>query len=93
MKSLCIIPCWNEEDKLPKLINQIKNFNQSNYRWDFLFINNGSTDKSLRIIKESKINFLTYKVNMGIGYALINGLRIGAEKNYDAIIHLAETEK
>jgi glycosyltransferase involved in cell wall biosynthesis len=93
MTALCIIPCWNEENKLPKLINQIKNFDQSNYKVDFLFINNGSTDKSLKIIKESKINFLTYQTNMGIGYALINGLRIGAEKNYDTIIHLAGNGK
>ena len=44
MKSLCIIPCWNEEHRLSNLINQIKNFDQSNYSVDFLFINNGSTD-------------------------------------------------
>ena len=93
MSSLCIIPCWNEEDKLPKLINQIKNFNQLNYKVDFLFIDNGSTDKSLQIIKESKINYLTYKNNMGIGYALINGLKIGVKKNYDTIIHLAGNGK
>ena len=93
MNSLCIIPCWNEEDKLPKLINQIKSFDQSNYKVDFLFINNGSTDKSLQIIKESKINYLTYQINMGIGYALINGLKIGTEKNYDSIIHLAGNGK
>ena len=93
MNSLCIIPCWNEEDKLPKLINQIKSFDQSNYKVDFLFINNGSTDKSLQIIKESKINYLTYQINMGIGSALINGLKIGTEKNYDSIIHLAGNGK
>jgi glycosyltransferase involved in cell wall biosynthesis len=55
MRSLCIIPCWNEEDKLSKLINQIKNFDQSKYKVDFLFINNGY--KSLQIIKESQVDF------------------------------------
>lgn len=93
MRSLCIIPCWNEEDKLPNLINQIKNFNKSKYRVDFLFINNGSTDKSLQIIKESNFNFISYQVNMGIGYALIDGLKIGIKKNYDSIVHLAGNGK
>ena len=93
MRSLCIIPCWNEEDKLPNLINQIKNFNKSKYRVDFLFINNGSTDKSLQIIKESSLNFISYQINMGIGYALIDGLKIGIKRNYDSIVHLAGNGK
>lgn len=93
MSSLCVIPCWNEEDKLPNLINQIKSFNQSKYEVDFLFINNGSSDKSLQIIKESNFDFISYEINMGIGYALIDGLKIGIKKNYDSIIHLAGNGK
>ncbi len=93
MKSLCIIPCWNEEDKLPTLINQIKNFDQSKYKVDFLFINNGSTDKSLEIIKESKIDFISYQMNMGAGYALIDGLKMGIKKKYDSMVHIAANGK
>ena len=93
MRSLCIIPCWNEEDKLSKLINQIKNFDQSKYKVDFLFINNGSTDRSLQIIKESQIEFINYQNNKGASYALIDGLKIGIEKNYDSMVHLAANGK
>ena len=70
MKSLCIIPCWNEEDKLSNLINQIKNFDQSKHAVDFLFINNGSTDKSLQIITDAKISVKSYEANRGAGFAL-----------------------
>ncbi len=93
MKSLCVIPCWNEEDKLSGLINQIKNFDQSTYEVDFLFINNGSTDNSLKLIKESNINYISYKINKGAGYALIDGLKIGIDKNYDTMVHLAANGK
>lgn len=93
MKSLCIIPCWNEEDKLPNLINQIKNFDQSKYAVDFLFINNGSTDKSLQIITDAKISVKSYEVNRGAGFALIDGLKIGIKNNYDIIVHLAANGK
>ncbi len=93
MKSLCIIPCWNEEDKLSNLINQIKNFDQTNYKVDFLFINNGSTDKSLKIIEDSKIEVKSYTSNKGAGYALIDGLKIGINKNYEVIVHLAANGK
>jgi glycosyltransferase involved in cell wall biosynthesis len=93
MKSLCIIPCWNEEHRLSNLINQIKNFDQSNYSVDFLFINNGSTDNSLKIIEDSQIMVKSYKQNRGAGYALIDGLKIGIEKNYDVMVHLAANGK
>ena len=89
MKSLCIIPCWNEEHRLSNLINQIKNFDQSNYSVDFLFINNGSTDNSLKIIEDSQIMVKSYEQNRGAGYALIDGLKIGIKKNYDVMVHLA----
>tara|TARA_A100001011_G_scaffold91683_1_gene96352 strand:- start:30174 stop:30902 length:729 start_codon:yes stop_codon:yes gene_type:complete len=93
MKSLCIIPCWNEEDKLSNLINQIKNFDQSKYIVDFLFINNGSSDNSLKIIEDSQISVKSYETNKGAGYALIDGLKIGIEKKYDVIVHLAANGK
>jgi len=93
MKSLCIITCWNEEDKLSNLIKQIKNFDQSKYAVDFLFINNGSTDKSLKIITDAKISVKSYEVNRGAGFALIDGLKIGIKNNYDIIIHLAANGK
>ena len=86
MKSLCIIPCWNEENRLIDLINQIKNFDQKNIV-DFLFINNGSTDNSLKIIESNNLNVKSYKNNNGIGYALIDGLKIGIENSYDIVIH------
>ena len=93
MKSLCIVPCWNEENRLSNLINQIKNFDQSKYLIDFLFINNGSTDNSLKILKNNKMKVKSYDKNKGIGFALIDGLKIGIENNYDIIIHLAANGK
>ena len=85
MKSLCIVPCWNEENRLSNLINQIKNFDQSKYLVDFLFINNGSSDNSLKILKNSKMKVKSYNKNKGIGFALIDGLKIGIKNNYDII--------
>ena len=93
MKSLCIVPCWNEENRLSNLINQIKNFDQSKYLVDFLFINNGSTDNSLKILNNNKMKVKSYDKNKGIGFALIDGLKIGIKNNYDIIIHLAANGK
>tara|TARA_B110000971_G_C20028890_1_gene510309 strand:+ start:1024 stop:1752 length:729 start_codon:yes stop_codon:yes gene_type:complete len=93
MRSLCLIPCFNEENKLLDLIKQIKNFDQTKYKVDFLFIDNGSTDRSLQIIKESQVEFISYQINKGVGYALIDGLKIGIKKNYDSMVHIAANGK
>ena len=93
MKSLCVIPCWNEENRLPDLINQIKNFDQAKYFVDFLFINNGSSDNSLQILNDNGMKVINYDKNKGIGFALIDGLKIGIKNKYDIIIHLAANGK
>ena len=53
MKVLCIIPVYNEDSKLNNLINQIKIYPYKKFNLDYIFVNNGSTDKSLDIIKSN----------------------------------------
>ena len=93
MSYLCIAPCWNEEKRLPELLKSIKEFKLKNTKVDFLFFDNGSTDKSLQIIQDFDIPVIKYEKNMGAGYALIHGLKIGIEKNYFGMIHLAANGK
>jgi glycosyltransferase involved in cell wall biosynthesis len=93
MSYLCIAPCWNEEKRLPELLKSIKEFQLKNTKVDFLFFDNGSTDQSLQIIQDFDIPVIKYEKNMGAGYALIHGLKIGIEKNYFGMIHLAANGK
>ena len=93
MKTLCVIPVFNEDTKLISLINQIKINEYKNYGLKYIFINNGSPDNSLNIIKKNNIKFLNLKKNMGVGYALILGYLFAKKHNYDYIIHLAGNGK
>ena len=93
MKTLCVIPVFNEDTKLISLINQIKINEYKNYGLKYIFINNGSTDNSLNIIKKNNIKLLNLKKNMGVGYALILGYLFAKKHNYDYIIHLAGNGK
>ena len=88
-KSLSIIfPLFNEENRLPKLFKKIKKFTLKNkYYLDFIFVNDGSTDKSLTLIKAFKkqnkaikIKILNYKKNKGKGYALKQGVLASNKK-------------
>ena len=55
MKSICIIPIYNEYDKLNKLFSKIKKNKHKNFGLTYLAINNGSSDQSLNLIKKHKI--------------------------------------
>ncbi len=76
-----IIPAYNEEDSLPylyerltKLIDDIKN-----YEFEILFVNDGSKDKTLEIIKEyrkkdNRFAYVNLSRNFGKEIAMIAGL-------------------
>ena len=89
IKSLSIIfPLFNEQNRLPKLFKKIKKFtSKSKYHLDFIFVNDGSTDKSLILIKEFKkknkiikVKIVSYKKNKGKGYALKQGVLVSNRK-------------
>lgn len=93
MKFLCIVPIFNEESKLKTLLSEIQTYKKKNSDVDFLIINNGSTDKSLDILKSSNLRVVSLNKNYGVGYALIHGLSISLRENYNYVIHLAGNGK
>ena len=60
-KILCIIPVYNEELRLPSLINKVKKTKKKIKNINFLFINNGSNDQSLYFLKKNKLHFINEK--------------------------------
>ena len=49
-----IIPAYNEEESLPLLYDRLKKLmeNMKNYEFEILFVNDGSKDKTIEIIKD-----------------------------------------
>tara|TARA_B100000989_G_C19415416_1_gene416244 strand:- start:92 stop:826 length:735 start_codon:yes stop_codon:yes gene_type:complete len=90
IKSLSIIfPLYNEQHRLSKLFSQIikqKNFKKKNT--EFIFVNDGSNDESLKMIidfiskNKQKINIklISYKKNQGKGFALKKGVFLAKKK-------------
>ena len=87
-KSISIIyPVFNEEKRLGKVFSDIKKFERlTNYiEKEYIFVDDGSSDNSLSLIKKKakenkKFKFITYKKNMGKGYALKKGVKIAKKK-------------
>ena len=93
MKSICIIPIYNEYNKLNKLLSKIKKYNHKKFNLTYLAINNGSTDGSLNLIKKSKIKYINLKKNYGVGYALMVGYQYAKKEAFDCVVHLAGNGK
>ncbi len=77
-----IIPVFNEQNYIEKLFEQLKlYFNKNNI--EVIFINDGSTDSSLKILNKIKIennynfllNIITLDINSGKGKAIQTGLK------------------
>ncbi len=72
-----IIPCFNEEKTIKKVIEKVKQYNK--YEVEIIIVNDGSTDGSNKIledIKEKNIKILNHKINSGKGKAIQTGLRV-----------------
>lgn len=74
-----IVPLYNEEESLPKLIEWIERvMNENKYTYEVIFVNDGSTDKSWNVIeslqKQSKnIRGIKFRHNYGKSPALYCG--------------------
>lgn len=82
IKSISIIyPIYNEQKRLSKTIRDIKKFDKSNnsIKKEYILVNDGSTDKTLSLLKQKfnnkRIKIINYKINRGKGYALKLGVR------------------
>lgn len=77
-----IVPCYNEEATLPLFLAAVERVNETMQEsLEYIFINDGSTDKTLQVIKElyrknpGKVRFLSFSRNFGKEAALYAGLR------------------
>ena len=76
-----VIPAYNEEESLPILYDRMKKLmeNMENYEFEILFVNDGSKDKTINIIKQlraedKRICYLDFSRNFGKEIAMIAGL-------------------
>ena len=88
MKICVIIPTLNEENNILNIFNKLK---KTKIRFDLLFVDDNSRDKSRKIIKDlkSKFSYIKYifrNNKSGIGSAHKEGISFCYKKKYDLII-------
>lgn len=81
MKTVTIlIPCYNEEQSLPNLYEALNNVvgNISDYYFEYLFINDGSVDRTLEILRDlhkqdKRVHYVDLSRNFGKENAMLAG--------------------
>lgn len=75
-----IIPCYNEQESLPLLYSELVKVSQqmSEQNFEFLFVNDGSRDRTLDILKElaqkdERVKYISFSRNFGKESAMYAG--------------------
>lgn len=82
-KILLIIPAYNEEANILNVCKKIKEYDSN---LDYIVINDGSKDNTLKILQENNLNHINLVHNLGIGGAVQTGYKYAYENGYDIAI-------
>ncbi len=77
---LLIIPAYNESENIERVVdNLIENYPE----YDYVVVNDGSTDNTRKILHNRGYNYLDLPVNTGLAGAFRCGVRYANAKGYD----------
>lgn len=94
MKKIAIVvPCYNEQEAIPYFyeeVNKVSNTMNDNAEFEFLFVNDGSKDDTLKVLRElsqkdNRVKYISFSKNFGKEAAMYAGLK-EANGDYIAIM-------
>ncbi len=75
-----LIPCYNEAESLPLMIQKLEELAEGNdgYNWEFMFVNDGSSDDSIAVLRahrqeDQRVNYIDLSRNYGKEAAMLAG--------------------
>ena len=83
-KVLIIVPAYNEEGKIGKVLREIKNYASS-----ILVVDDGSSDRTYTEAKAEGVKVIRHNKNLGIGRVYMDAIRYALENKYDTCLHIA----
>lgn len=83
MKTLLIIPAYNEEESLESTINSLVEVRPD---VDFLVVNDGSKDGTVAVCRANSYPFLDLPTNLGLSGAFQAGMKYAYRHDYDCAI-------
>ncbi len=83
MKSLVVIPAYNEGQNIDKLLNQLR---ESVSDCDVLVVDDCSSDNTVEVVAGIGVTQINLPCNLGYAFALQTGLRYAVRYKYDAVV-------
>jgi glycosyltransferase involved in cell wall biosynthesis len=85
VKTLLIIPAYNEEENIVSLVERLdRDFPQ----YDYVIINDGSRDDTAEICRSHGYNLVNQPVNLGLAGAFRTGMKYALRHGYEAAVQL-----
>lgn len=81
MKLCIIIPTYNEEENIKKLLGELKPKN-----FDILVVDDGSTDSTVMLAEEQNVMLVKHNCRLGKGFSIRDGFNFAVKNNYEAVI-------
>lgn len=81
VKLSVVVPCYNEQSRFKEGFNHLYLYlKNQKYRWEIIFVNDGSKDSTSKLMQEMSknrpnIKIVSYEKNKGKGYAIIQGVK------------------
>lgn len=83
MRTLLIIPAYNEEENIARVIGTLE---KEYPQYDYVIVNDGSSDSTAEICRANGYRFLDLPVNLGLAGAFQAGIKYADKHGYDCAI-------
>lgn len=83
MKTLVVIPAYNEALNIEKTVHDLE-VNAPDV--DYVVVNDGSKDNTLEVLKKNHFNYIDGFCNLGLFGAVQTGFKLALKEDYDVVI-------
>lgn len=83
MNTLIVIPAYNEEGNIVRVIEHLK---ETLPDYDYVVINDGSSDHTRALCREHGFHLIDQRVNLGLAGTFQCGMKYAEKHGYDAVI-------
>ena len=82
MKTLIVIPAYNEAQNIEKTVNDVK----ANTNYDYIIVNDCSKDNTKEVCEKNNFNVISLPINYGLTSGIQLGMKYAYKNNYDIVI-------